>query len=167
MLGLFIVLIQHVISQYWHFFPTCVTRESAFKGAVTRERDWLKVQLLDRSILGTWVADGFWNFIMLLWLITKLDPNMPLQRKGIKISPFLPIAATKCSWRLLDSCWALPKGIGKDAQRLLDSPLAILRGYWKAGKCPSTHCQPIGEKEEYQQKMWQFPLIFSEVLHYV
>jgi hypothetical protein len=62
--------------------------------------------------------------------------------------------------KLLDGPWALLKGIAKplgNPQILLDSLLAILKGYWKdTEKCPNTHCQSIGEKDElpsnYQQK---------------
>jgi hypothetical protein len=52
----------------------------------------------------------------------------------------------------LDSRWALPKGIGKplgNAQRLLESLWASLKGYWKAtGKCPNTLHQPVGEEAQ-------------------
>ncbi len=47
---------------------------------------------------------------------------------------FLEIAAEKCSLRLLDSHWAMIKGMGKplkNAKRLLDSLWAILDWYWK------------------------------------
>jgi hypothetical protein len=36
-----------------------------------------------------------------------------------------------------------------NAQKILESLRAILKGYRKAaGKCPNTHCQPIGEVAE-------------------
>ncbi len=56
---------------------------------------------------------------------------MALQRKGMEIATFQPIAAGKCSYRLLVSRWDL------------------LKGYRKAtGKYQNTCCQPIGEEVE-------------------
>jgi hypothetical protein len=62
-------------------------------------------------------------------------------RKMTRNCQVLPTAAGKCSSRLLDSRWALLKGIGKllgNAQRLLDTLSTILKGHWKAaGKGPN------------------------------
>jgi hypothetical protein len=56
---------------------------------------------------------------MLLQLLINVNRNAALQKKEMKIAKVLPIAAGKCSQRLLNSHWAL------------------LEGYRKvAGKCP-------------------------------
>jgi hypothetical protein len=68
----------------------------------------------------------------------------------MEIATFQPKAAGRFFSRLLDSRWLkLLKAVGQplgNAQRLLESLWAILKGYRKAaGKCPNTRCQLIGE----------------------
>ncbi len=60
----------------------------------------------------------------------------------------------------------------ENAQGLLESLWAILKGYRKAAeKCPNTCHQAIGEEAElpsgYWQKIWQFLLISFEVFFYI
>jgi hypothetical protein len=61
-------------------------------------------------------------------------------------------------WTAAGYCW---KGIGMllgNAQRLLDSLWAILRGFWKAaGKWPNSRHQPIGYKTELPSGYWLKP----------
>jgi hypothetical protein len=54
-------------------------------------------------------AEHFKNFSQLLRLIINVDRNTALQRKGMEIAMFLPLAAEKFS---LLSCWlvAIPSG---------------------------------------------------------
>ncbi len=58
-------------------------------------------------------AEYFKNFSQLLRLLINVNRNMPLQRKGMEIATFLPIAAGKFSllsyWPDAD-IWAFPSG---------------------------------------------------------
>jgi hypothetical protein len=60
-------------------------------------------------------------------MLRNVNKNAALQRKGMEIATFLPIAAGKSSQRLLNSHWALLKGYRK-----------------AAGKCPKAIGQPLG-----------------------
>ncbi len=125
------------------------------------------VMLLDRSFLGEELLLVFKVFLMLLQflkMLTEMRPLTALKKNGMEIATFLLTATGQCSSRLLDKCWTLFNGTGKplrNAQRLLDSLKAVLKGYRKAaGKCPSTRHQPIGEKTEllssYRHKQSNF-----------
>jgi hypothetical protein len=66
---------------------------------------------------------------MLLQLLKNVNRNAAHQRKEMKIAKVLPIAAWKCSQRLLDIHWALLEGYKRllgNVQRLLDNHRAIL-----------------------------------------
>jgi hypothetical protein len=43
----------------------------------------------------------------------------------MEIAMFLPIASGKCSHRLLDSCWAMLKGMGKLLGNTIDYKIAF------------------------------------------
>jgi hypothetical protein len=87
---------------------------------------------------------------MFLQLSKNVYRNAALQKKGLEIVTFYrqPLG------NALKGCWTAAgkwsKGVGKplgNAQRLLGSLWAILKGYRKAtGKCPKTIRQPIGEE---------------------
>jgi hypothetical protein len=54
---------------------------------------------------------------MILQILINVNRNAALQIKGIEIPTFYPIAAGKCSTRLLDSHWALLKQYRKVARK--------------------------------------------------
>jgi hypothetical protein len=63
---------------------------------------------------------------MLLRLSINVNRNVALQRTRIEIAMFKPIAAGKCSLRLLDTRWALITGFRKAAwnsQKTIGKPL--------------------------------------------
>jgi hypothetical protein len=58
-------------------------------------------------------AEHFKNFSQLLRLLINVNRNTALQRKGMEIATFLPIAAGKLSllsYWLVASIWAFPSG---------------------------------------------------------
>ncbi len=87
-------------------------------------------------------AGGFLNFKMILQLLITLTETRPFREKGWKLPRFSrqPLGnALKGCWIAAKYCYQgieMPLG---NAQRLLESLWAILKGYWKAaGKCPNT-----------------------------
>ncbi len=139
----------------------------------------IRLRLAKSSVVG-WIwrrrgaARGFQNFQTLLQMLRNVNWNAALQRKWMEIDTFMPIAAGKCSSRMLDSCWVplkwCRKAIGK-CPRLLESLWTILKGHRKAaGKGTNTRCQPIGEEVELPSSYWQergkFPSLFNEVLSF-
>jgi hypothetical protein len=51
--------------------------------------------------------------------LVNIKKNATLKRKWIEIATFLPVAAGKCSQRLLDSCRAMPKECRKATEKCL------------------------------------------------
>jgi hypothetical protein len=102
-------------------------------------------------------TERFKNFSQLLRLLINTNRNTALQRKGMEIAMFLPIAAGKfslISYWLFAGIWAfqaVPSGI---SQRLFYT-LLVLSG------CP-TAFKSISQ--QLLAKMWQFPSLFSEGL---
>jgi hypothetical protein len=100
-------------------------------------------------------TERFKNFSQLLRLLINTNRNTDLQRKGMEIVMFLPIAAGKfslLSYWLFAGIWAfqaVPSGI---SQRLFYT-LLVLSG------CP-TAFKSISQ--QLSAKMWQFPSLFSE-----
>ncbi len=74
----------------------------------------------------------------------------------------MPIAAGKCSYRLLDSRWPPLKGkMLENPQRLSVCLWSVIEGCWKAaGKCHNNSYQRVGEKGDlpssYGQKRGNF-----------
>jgi hypothetical protein len=59
-------------------------------------------------------AEHLKKFSQLLRLLINVNRNMPLQRKGMEIAMFLPIAAGKfslISYWLVSDIWAFPSGL--------------------------------------------------------
>jgi hypothetical protein len=75
------------------------------------------------------------KFSQLLRLLINVNINMPLQRKGMEIATFLPIAAGKfslLSYWLIADIWAFPSGFPiplRISQRLPNSLWAFPSGY--------------------------------------
>ncbi len=118
----------------------------------------------------TRAAEHFKNFSQLLRLLINVNRNKALQRKGMEIATFFPIAAGKfslLSYWLFAGIWAFPSGFPipfrnfPEAaqkplgiyQRLFYTFLAVLSG------CP-TAFKSISQR--LSAKTWQFQSLCSE-----
>jgi hypothetical protein len=115
-------------------------------------------------------TEHFKNLSQLLRLLINVNKNTTLQRKGMEITTFLPIAAGKfslLSYWLVADIWAFPSGFSIPfencpeaaqyplgiSQRLFYTLLAVLSG------CP-TAFKSISQ--QLSAKTWQFPSLFLE-----
>ncbi len=72
-----------------------------------------KIGMVGKSKNRKRAAEHFKFFSQLLRLLINVNRNMPLQRKGMEIATFLPIAARKfslLSYWLVADIWAFPSG---------------------------------------------------------
>ncbi len=131
----------------------CSLSKFLVKGTIA-DWNWLRVRLLDRFMLGEELLRVLNIFLFAYDFYIKKYKKVASRKMDRNWLDFVN------SWLgnvLTDGCWELLKGyicIKKqleNAQRLLDSLWAILKGRWRAtGKCLNNTCQPIGEKAELQ-----------------
>jgi hypothetical protein len=106
-------------------------------------------------------AEYIKNFSQLQRLLVTVNRNTALQRKGMEIAIFFPIAAWKfslLSYWLVTGIWAFPSGFPIPFRNFPGyTLLAVLRG------CP-TAFKSISKR--LSAKMWQFPSLFSKGLRF-